>query len=997
MENKPTIPQNEEEILRFWQENKIFEKSVNKNAPKGDYIFYDGPPFATGTPHYGHIVASLMKDSVPRYWTMQGYRVERKWGWDCHGLPIENIVEKEMNFQNKQDIEEKIGVDQFNEACRSKVLLYADEWKKFIPRLGRWVDMDNDYKTMDLEYMESIWWVFKQLWDKDLIYQGYKAMQICPRCQTTLSQSEVSQGYKLISDISVITKFKITDQNFLAKYCNGQETSFLAWTTTPWSIPTTMGLAIGANFDYVVVVIGNEQIICAKNRLEYILQFRPEQKQQIINTLKGQAMEHISYAHPFGQFYQDKPEVKSNTQVYKTHLTDYVSVEDGTGIVTINGAFGEIDMQAAKQLGLPIVVNVNFDGTFTSEMGEFAGINVKPIDDIQSTDKKVIAYLEKANALYAQEMYEHSYPHCWRCDTPLLNYATSSWFVNVTKIKPRLLELAKKINWVPVHLKEGRFGNWLEGAQDWSISRQRFWGSVLPIWKCDKCKETKVFGDKNELEKLNGQTITDLHKHTMDKITFPCQRGRCPAGTDEVGAPPAQGGKGHEPKGVGICSGTMHRIPDVLDCWFESGSMPYAQVHYPFENKAKFEATFPAQFIAEGVDQTRCWFYYLHVLSTAVMDDAAFDNVIANGIVLAEDGQKMSKRLKNYPDPTEVIDRYGADALRYYLLTSPVMKAETLNFSAKGVDEVYKKLILILSNVFSFYQMYANPKQKPETKSKNILDQWILSKLQLLLQEVTTQMDGYDLVQATRPIIDFIDQLSTWYLRRSRARFKADDVEDKQAALETLKYVLLNLSKILAPFTPFIAEKIYRELGGKIESVHLETWPKVDEKLINQNLSEQMDLVRQIVEAGLAARATAGIKIRQPLAYYSTSLIKKLDQKYINILQDELNVLEIKFGEDKLETTLTPELTEQGLIRELVRQINSLRKKAGLTIQDRINIYYQTSSQEITSVMTKYANQITKDTLSKELKNEKINLDPVYQAEAKVNEWSVWFGLSLKH
>ncbi|MBU1146021.1 isoleucine--tRNA ligase [Patescibacteria group bacterium] len=966
------FPEMEEEILKFWEDKKIFEKSVNKKAPRGDYVFYDGPPFATGTPHYGHIVASLMKDAVPRFFTMQGYRVERRWGWDCHGLPIENIVEQELKIESKKDIEEKIGVDKFNELCRSKVLMFADVWKKFIPRIGRWVDMDNAYKTMDLDYMESIWWVFKQLWDKDLIYEGHKSMHICPRCETTLSQSEVSQGYKDTEDLAVVVKFALT---------NEPNTFVLAWTTTPWTLPGNVALALGASIDYLKVKIGEGYFILAKATAEKTLLGK---QVEVVGELKGKDLVGKPYEPLFPYF--DNP--KNRERGFKIYTADFVATEEGTGVVHIAPAFGEDDMKLGKKENLPFIQHVDFSGHFTLGVKDFAGEAVKPAADPHATDKKIVAWLEEHGKLFTKEKHNHSYPFCWRCDTPLLNYSTSSWFVKVSAIKEKFLKLAEKINWVPEHIKGGRFGKWLEGAEDWSISRQRYWGSVLPIWKC-KCGEVRVLGSREELEKLSGKKVEDLHKHIVDKITFKCEK----------------------------CDGEMRRIPDVLDCWFESGSMPYAQMHYPFENKKKFEENFPAQFIAEGVDQTRCWFYYLHVLSTAIMNDVAFLNVIANGIVLAEDGQKMSKRLKNYPDPNEVINRYGADALRYYLLTSPVMKADTLNFSVKGVDEMFKKLIMILWNTFSFYQMYATAEIKPKTKSKNILDQWILSKLQILLQTVTEKTNAYDLVAANRPIIDFVNDLSTWYLRRSRDRFKGDDKKDKEAALETLKYVLLTFSKIVAPSIPFIAEKLYQELGGPEESVHLEVWPKFEKKLVNQKVLDQMDLAQKIVEAGLAARASAGMKIRQPLASATVTMdfyrmmpslgvneISTTNQelpssfaKLIEIIKEELNVGAVKIApslkSDKtdfsvnLDTLITPELKAQGLVREIVRTVNSLRKEAGLSIADRITLYYETADQSAEKTMQEFGKKIKKDTLSNNL--EKGRAETLGQKEIE----GLWLGI----
>jgi isoleucyl-tRNA synthetase len=860
--------QMEEEILAFWQKEKIFEKSVEKEAPKGDYVFYDGPPFATGTPHYGHIVASLMKDTVPRYWTMRGYRVERRWGWDCHGLPIENIVEQELKIKTKKEIEEKIGVEKFNEICRSKVLMYADEWKKVIPRIGRFVDMDNPYMTMDISYMESIWWVFKQLYDKGLIYEGYKAMHICPRCETTLSQSEVSQGYKEIKDLSLVVKFELEDE---------PNTFLLAWTTTAWTLPGNVALAVGAQVDYLKIkVLENfsPSSLYAQEGEVYILAKRTAEKNlegikyEIIEEFKGEKIVGKSYQPLFSYFATPENRKKG----FRVYSADFVSTEEGTGIVHIAPAFGEDDMRLGQDKNLPFIQHVTLDGRFILEVKDFAGEAVKPFGDYQATDKKIIEWLKKNNKLFSFNEYLHSYPHCWRCDTPLLNYATSSWFVKVTALKERMIKLAQEINWVPSHLKEGRFGKWLEGATDWSISRQRFWGSVLPIWRCQgkgeqKCSNIKVIGSIKELEELSGQKVNDLHKHLIDKITFPCKK----------------------------CGGEMKRVPDVLDCWFESGSMPYAQFHYPFENKEKFEKNFPAEFIAEGVDQTRCWFYYLLVLSTALFDKIPFKNVIANGIVLAEDGQKMSKRLKNYPDPMEIVNEYGADALRYYLLISPVMKADTLYFSKKGVEEVYKKLILILWNLLSFYKIYATNESEitlanyKNQLAKHILDRWIFAELHLLIKTVTEQMNAYDLVLASRPIENFVNNLSTWWLRRSRERFKSSSLQERKEALITFRFILATLAKVLAPFIPFMAEKIYQETGREKESVHLEDWPEFDESLINQGLLAEMAQARKIVELIHALRAEAKIKVRQPLAEVEIKGIR-LSPEILSLVLEEVNV-----------------------------------------------------------------------------------------------------------
>lgn len=889
----------EKEILKFWEDNKIFEKTLRKSSPKGDYVFYDGPPFATGTPHYGHFPSTFLKDVVPRYWTMKGYHVNRRWGWDCHGLPIENIVEKELGFKSKKDIEQ-FGIAKFNETCRTKVLEFAEVWKKMIPRLGRWADMDNPYKTMDLEYMESVWWVFKELWDKGLIYEGYKSMHICPRCETTLSQQEVSEGYKDVKDLSVTAKFELVEE---------PGTFVLAWTTTPWTLPGNVALALGLKINYVKVESEGVKYILANERLATVFK---DKEYKILEKIEVDDLVGKKYKPLFCYFLEK--DLENKERLYTIVADDFVTTDEGTGIVHIAPAFGEDDMRIGKEKSLPFIQHVTMNGHFTDDVIDFAGLSVKPIDDVTATDVEIIKNLAKANLLFSKEKFEHSYPHCWRCDTPLINYATSSWFVSVTKIKDQALKLAKEINWSPEHIKNGRFGKWLEGARDWSISRQRFWASVMPVWRC-QCGATMVFGSVAELEKASGQKITDLHKHIIDEIILPCPK----------------------------CGKDVKRIPDVLDTWFDSGSMPYAQQHYPFENKAMLEKNFPAQFIAEGADQTRAWFYYLHIIGTGIRKKPAFKNVIVNGIVLAADGKKMSKKLKNYPDPNEVVEKYGADALRYYFLTSPVVEAETLNFSEDGVKEALQKNVMLIGNVLSFYLMYQMTGKVASPRPVNLLDRWILAKLNLLTQQITEQMEKYDIVRATRPISGFINELSTWYLRRSRDRFKDGDTE----GVKTLRFVLQELAKLMAPFMPFIAEDIYRQIGGPLESVHLESWPKVEKKLIDEKLIAEMEVVAQIVEKGLAARAEAGIKVRQPLLSYTTSLAKKLDSELLTLVIDELNVKKIIFSTtDELDKTLTLELEREGLAREIVRQVNQLRKENGLTIEDKV-IIYQTGLEDI--------------------------------------------------
>ncbi len=971
----------EKKILEFWEKDNTFHKSIEKKSPKGEYIFYDGPPFATGTPHYGHIVASLMKDMVPRYFTMQGFRVERRWGWDCHGLPIENIVEQEHGFKHKKDIE-KYGVDKFNEEARSKVLKYADQWHAIIKRLGRWVDFsakgrsesgrDCDYAkgvymTMDPQFMESVWWVFKQLYEKGLLYEAHRSMHICPRCETTLAQSEVAQGYKEVSDLSAVVKFELEEE---------RETYLLVWTTTPWTLPGNSALAVGEDIEYVRVKYNGPRVgkvrpgiyifakdILFKNlsenadlseEIKILVGCNDEMKKDILkNTkhdefIKKYNIEVLKPGELVGKSYKplfpyyDTQNLENRENAFKIYSADFVNTDEGTGIVHIAPAFGEDDYNLSKKEVLPFIQHVNMDGTFKKEIKDFAGKPVKPKDNPSFTDSKIIDYLDKKGLLFANLEQVHSYPHCWRCDSPLLNYAASSWFVNVEKIKKNLLKNAKNIHWIPEHIKTGRFGDWLQGSRDWSISRQRFWGSVIPVWVCDKNSEhKKVIGSISELEELSGSKITDLHKHKVDRITFKCPE----------------------------CGGSMSRVPDVLDCWFESGSMPYAQLHYPFENEKKFKNNFPAEFIAEGVDQTRAWFYYLHVLSVALFSKPAFKNVIVNGIVLAEDGRKMSKRLNNYPNPSEIFEKYGADAMRYYLASSTVMRAEDFNFSEKGVEDVVKKVLLTIHNVLSFYKMYSSKSQKTKIQNSNhILDKWIISKTNALIKDVTGAYENYDLNRATRPISEFAQDLSTWYVRRSRNRFKGEDKEQKQNAAGTLYFVLEQLSLIMAPVMPFISEHVWQEIGNK-KSVHLQKWPepgKADKEVI-----EHMRSARQIVEIGLSSRSKSGIKIRQPLSK-AIVYANKLPDEYFSLIMDELNVKDIEFKKSDeikvdINTKITPELQIEGNLRELVRSINSMRKKQGLTPGDIVKLEYCTDSKDLKKVFEKYADDLKRSVIASEL------------------------------
>ncbi|OGH67037.1 MAG: hypothetical protein A3B90_03225, partial [Candidatus Magasanikbacteria bacterium RIFCSPHIGHO2_02_FULL_41_13] len=943
---------NELEIFKFWKEHNTFQKSIDLRPADKPYAFYDGPPFATGLPHYGHLVASAMKDVVPRFWTMNGYRVERRWGWDCHGLPVENIIEKELGFAGRKDIVE-FGVGKFNEACRATVLKYAEEWKTVVDRMGRWVDMENDYKTMDTNFMESVWWVFSELWKKDLIYEGHKAMHVCPRCSTPLSNFEVTQGYKDVKDISVTAKFKLKNAE---KFGLDAPVSILAWTTTPWTLPGNVLLAVGADIDYVLVKFENEYFVVARDLVGSVFE---EKQYEVVSEVKGSEFVGLEYEPLFPYF-------ASIANAFRVVAADFVTTNDGTGVVHIAPAFGEDDYNVGQRENVPLLQHVKMDGTFVDEVVDFAGLEAKPKDDPTRTDVEVIKWLAGVGKLFSKKKFEHSYPHCWRCDTPLLNYATSCWFVKVTHMKDELLANNEKTNWIPDHVKDGRFGKWLEGARDWAISRNRFWGTPLPVWRCndEKCGNIKVFASVESLEAASGQSVKDLHKHIVDEITFSCEK----------------------------CAAPMHRISEVLDCWFESGSMPYGQMHYPFENKEKFEATFPAQFIAEGQDQTRGWFYTLHVLATAltrgenpsipVAATPAFQNVIVNGIVLAEDGKKMSKKLQNYPDPTLMLEKYGADAVRFYLVSSPVMHAENLNFSEAGVREVFNKLVNTLWNCFEFYKMFAAEQTNFETtKSKSILDQWILAKLQMLVQEVTLNMKKYQLAEASRPIVEFVTELSQWYVRRSRDRFKGDDDADKQQALATLREVFMTLSKVMAPFTPFIAEQIYQELtieNEEVHSVHLEMWSEAQTELLNEKVLAEMETVRKLVEMGLSLRSDAKVKVRQVLGSFVVSGIE-LSAECKNIIAEELNVKEVvgassEEGEwlEKLDGNLkvslnievSEALKQEGYIREIVRSVNQIRKEQGLTLQDTVLLEYSTESEVLRQVFAEFEGQIKKSVLA---------------------------------
>jgi isoleucyl-tRNA synthetase len=1017
---KQSFSELEENILKYWNKNKIFEKSVENRKDKEKYVFFDGPPFANGLPHYGHILANVLKDAVTRYWTMKGFYVPRTNGWDCHGLPVEYEIEKELELSGRKDIVE-YGVENFNRKCSESVFRYTNEWKSMLQRIARWVDFGDSYATLDNNYMESIWWVFKQIWDKGMVYSDFKSMHICPRCETPLSNFEVSQGYKDVTDLSVTAKFKLKDDALKAIGAEGEDVYVLAWTTTPWTLPGNVALAFGADLKYSRVMVKDED----GSEMTYIVadeladKVFGEGKYLVLDSIDVKKLEGMHY-EPLFDYYLDKG---LEGELYSIQMGDFVTTEDGTGVVHIAPMFGEDDYKLGTDKGLAKIQHVAMNGCFNDEVTDFAGKFVK------GQDLNVATLLHEKGLLFKKQNYKHSYPHCWRCDTPLLNYSTKSLFIRVTDVKDKMLKNNENINWQPDHIQKGRFGKWLEGSRDWAISRNRFWGCAIPLWECE-CGEQVCIGSIEELKEKSGSVVPenngklDLHKPYIDDVTFDCKK----------------------------CSGKMKRIPDVLDCWFESGAMPYAQLHYPFENKEEFENNFPANFIAEGLDQTRGWFYTLHVLSTILFDKPAFKNVIVNGIILAADGEKLSKRKKNYTDPNLLFDRKGVDSTRFFLYNSNAALAGDVRFSEDHVDEIVKKFTLTIWNTYSFFVTYANiDKWEPNKdfasfKPENSLDQWVLSELHALIKEVDSQMNSYNLMKATRPMLDFVENLSNWYVRRSRRRFwKSENDGDKVQAYQTLYIVLVELSKILAPFMPYLADEIYQNMTGE-ESVHLADWPIADESFIDAKLNEEIHVLRMIVNLGHAVRAKKKIKVRQPLAKVGVALPDGISpdflEKYKDVIFEELNVKNLEFikeasdivefsvvanakvlgpkyggevqniiqaikagdfemlddsrvkvgdkvleGDDvtigfkaaegydvesaeglvvALDTNISDALKQEGIARDIVRLIQEMRKEADYQVDDRIAVLILAEAY-VDAAVTEFADYIKAETLSDEL------------------------------
>ncbi len=851
----------EHEVLKLWEASSAFHKSMAQRRNKKPYIFYDGPPFATGLPHHGHIVASTIKDVVPRYWTMQGRYVLRRFGWDCHGLPIEHEIDKQLGMSAQQAVAQ-LGVAGYNDECRAIVGRYVTQWRRTITRLGRWVDFDDDYKTMDAWYMESLWWVFRQLWDKGLIYQGEKIMPVSTALETPLSNFEATSNYQDVQDPAITVLLKLVDED-----------AYLAvWTTTPWTLPSNLAVCVGADISYAKVwdAAAGKQIYLAEERLPAYGEL------QVRSRLKGRELIGRSYQPLFPYFAAER-----RRGAFVVVADDYVTAQEGTGLVHQAPAFGEDDQRVLKEAGIAaFVCPVTMAGRFTDQVKDFAGQHVK------TADRAIVAHLKAAGALYRQEVIQHAYPYCYRSDTPLIYRAVPSWYVRVTSFVDRLLACNQQVRWVPEHIKEGRFGNWLAGAMDWAVSRNRVWGTPIPVWINDLTGRQHCVGSIDELHGLTGVRLKDLHREHVDALTFTKE------GED----------------------GVYRRIPEVLDCWFESGAMPYAQLHYPFENQEVFQAGFPAEFIAEGLDQTRGWFYTLAVLAAALHDKPAFRNVIVNGMVMAEDGKKMSKRLQNYTPPDELMERYGADALRLYLINSGLVRAEEQRFADAGVRDMVRRALLPWRNAFVFLKTYAEiDGWSPERGSHlgdNILDQWILSRLQTLKASVAREMDAYRLYNVVPRLFEFIEDLTNWYIRLNRPRFwGADITADKIAAFATLHTVLAELCRVMAPFAPFLAEHLHQELarfGGGAPtpaSVHLCDYPEFDASFAKPALEDAVERMRRVILLGRQQREDAKIGLRTPLAtlrviHRDRALLEEL-AKLGGIIEAELNVQELIFDADE--------------------------------------------------------------------------------------------------
>ena len=1010
MYNKVELPNGfvglEKEITNLWTARNVIKKNFDMNQDGEYFTFYDGPPTANGRPHVGHVLTRVMKDIIPRYKVMKGYKVIRKAGWDTHGLPVELEIEKKLGISGKEQIEE-YGVEKFVKECKESVFTYVSMWEKMTNQIGYWVDMENPYVTYHNSYIESVWWALKQMWDKGLLYEGHKVMPYCPRCGTALSSHEVAQGYKDVKDLTCVAKFKVEGED--NKY-------ILAWTTTPWTLPSNLALCINKAYTYIEAKVGDEILILSKDLADKVLGEDYEIAREFPGTqLLGTKYEQLM---PFG---------KVEGKAFEVIHGDYVTLSDGTGVVHIAPAYGEDDSLVAKANGITFINLVDREGKFVEEVTPWAGKFVKKCDE------SICKWLEENNKLFKSERYLHSYPHCWRCDTPLLYYPKESWFVAMTTLRDKLLENNNKINWYPDNIRTGRFGKFLENVIDWGISRDRYWGTPLPIWSCE-CGHKECIGSIEELKNkgINVPEDIELHKPYIDNVHLKCEK----------------------------CGKEMTRANEVIDCWFDSGSMPFAQLHYPFENKELFEQNYPAQFISEAVDQTRGWFYTLLAISTAIFDRNPFENCIVLGHVLDKKGLKMSKSKGNVVDPFDVLDAQGADATRWHFYTASAPWLPT-RFSIDDVGEAGRKFMGTLWNVYSFYVLYAeldqfNPLQYADFVSENVMDKWIMSKLNTLVKDVEAMLDSYQITQAALDIEEFTDELSNWYVRRNRGRYWTQDLtDDKIGAYVTLYKVLTTVIKVAAPFVPFITENIYQNLVVGLdknaeESIHLCKWPEVDEKAIDKELEKEMDLAYTIVKLGRSARNGANIKNRQPLSKMLVST-DSLPRYYDDIITDELNIKEVEFGADLsthvnfeikpnlpvlgkaygklipairkeiaarnqmelaqtiqnggvvvinidgneielnkenllvtmqglegyafagegsigvvLDTNITDELREEGHVREMISKIQNMRKDKGFEVADKIKLYVADNDM-LLDIVKKYAEVIKKETLTQEI------------------------------
>ncbi|MCQ2734785.1 MAG: isoleucine--tRNA ligase [Alphaproteobacteria bacterium] len=992
---KPDFVELEKEVLKFWEQDNTFEKSVHNRDGAAEFVFYDGPPFANGTPHYGHIMVSYVKDVVARFQTMNGKKVERRLGWDCHGLPAEMSAEKQLGVSGRKQIE-AYGVEKFNDFCRADVLKYSGIWVDMFKRIGRWVDFNNDYKTMNLPFMESVIHNFKDLYDKGLVYEDYRVLPYSWAAETPLSNFEVNLGYRDKTDNAITVMFKLSDGR-----------KILVWTTTPWTLPSNLMLAVGKDIDYVVMEEDGQQYIIAKARLgSYKKQLEHASQ---VGEMKGADLIGMSYEPMFPYFAHLKEK-----GAFKVLSGEFVSTEDGTGVVHIAPGFGQDDFEACRAYdeNFPVVCPVDEAGKFTGEVADYAG------QQVFDTNEPIMQWLKQNGILVKKEQYTHTYPYCWRTDTPLIYKAMSSWFVRVTDFRDEMVKNNQQINWIPGHIKDGRFGKWLEGARDWSISRNRFWGTPIPVWKSDNPQfpRVDVFGSIAEIKEKTSFTVDNLHKPYIDDVVYP---------------------NPDDPSGQTM----MRRVSDVFDCWFESGSMPYAQIHYPFENKEWFENHFPADFIVEAMDQTRGWFYTLMVLSTALHNRPAFKNCICTGLLMAEGGQKLSKRLKNYPDPNEILDTIGSEALRWFLVSSPVLKGGNVAVDKEGkeIAKVARAAMIPLWNAFYFFTLYANAedyKAKEITSSSETIDQYILSKLKLLAQKVKHGLETYDISEACVAISNFMEILNNWYIRRTRERFWKGD----EKAFDTLYTVLVNVAKISAPLMPFICEYIYKNLTGE-ESVHLCDYPTLEQIKSDESLMNDMDFVQDLCSTGKFIREEKNLRNRLPLAGL-TLVGATLSPAYQEIVKDELNVKEVKFddnlanyatknvylytpllgktlGKDMgavmaaykqgnwtlnedntlsiggqtlsselfevrldmkdgvagqafdsnkavllLDTNVTDELKREGMARDFVRMIQTLRKDKDFDISDRIELSYQTADTELAKALSENEKYIAEQVLA---------------------------------